>query len=210
MIPRLLRRGVRFTIATGRALRGVSDVLARLSLPATTPIALYNGSLGVDAGLTRVVWAQTIRADAARRVVRWALTAQVPVLCYPSPATVGGHLGEAPLGFTWNGLPAPHPEPNGYSVKWEGPDSVQLAPQCLALLIDLRGAERPILPRGLESLDEFTVTMSGPSFLEVRPYRADKGHAPPQRSLADLGYHWTPCWHSATMIMMSRCCASRA
>lgn len=177
MLPRLQRRGVRFTIATGRAFGGVANIMPRLALPPRTPIALYNGSLCVDAGLRNVLRSRFVAATAARRVVRSALAAGLPALCYPNIQLINGELRESPMGFTPDGKAPPHAEPNGYDVRWLGPESVASLPDCLALLVDLRSAGSSTTSFDLVADGEFSITQSGAGFIEVRPIASDKGYA---------------------------------
>ncbi len=176
-IPRLRRRGVKFTIATGRAFKGVSAILPRLKLTASTPLALYNGSICIDAAKRQVFYSLKIQANVTKEVVAWGLSRGLPVLCYPELALRSGGLLETPIGFTVDGIPAPHPEPNGYDIKWLSASQVDSAPDCLAVLIDLRDrltwnliSERFLHPG-------VTITQSGSSFLEIRPHGCDKGMA---------------------------------
>lgn len=174
-IPRLRRRGVRFTIATGRAFRGVATVLPRLGLTGSMPLALYNGSLCIDAARRNVLYSRTISAAISARVVAWGLSLGRPVLCYPELANSMDGLHETPMGFLPDGNPALYAEPNGYEVTWLGPSDVNTVPNCHAILIDLR-ASNNVVSTPFDAAG-VTITQSGSQFLEIRPNGCDKGTA---------------------------------
>ncbi len=177
-IPRLRHRGIRFTIATGRAFRGVAQILPRLGLTASTPLAIYNGSLCIDAAGRHVISSSVIPADIAVRAVEWGLRRGLPVLCYPQLISRAVELHEAPIGFSCDGSPSNFAEPNGYDIRWYSLQSVDIVPDCLAMLVDLRGADSGNIDLDtIQDLTGVTATQSGRSFLEIRPAGCDKGTA---------------------------------
>jgi len=176
-IPRLRVRGIRFTIATGRAFRGIEEVLPRLGLPSSMPLALYNGSLIVDAARRKIFHSRVIPAVVVAQAVRWGLEKGVPVLCYPLPVIRSSGLLESPMGFTPDGYPPLHSEPNGYEVDWRGPKYSDSVPDCLAVLVDLRHLNGIMWEHACFDHPGVTVTQSSSSFLEFRPAGGDKGMA---------------------------------
>jgi hydroxymethylpyrimidine pyrophosphatase-like HAD family hydrolase len=176
-IPRLRHRRVGFTIATGRALKGVQPILPRLGLTPSMPLALYNGSLVIDARGRKVLHSRIISAEDATKTVRWALHRNLRVLCYPQVSLSNGGLFEPPIGFTSSTTSTEFTEPNGYQISWKGVGDADALPDCLAILIDQRGVANP---PGLYEFDPAiyaTATRSGPSFIEIRPRGSDKGLA---------------------------------
>lgn len=177
-IPRLRHRGVRFTIATGRAFRGITEILPRLGLTDSTPLAIYNGSLCVDAAGKHVLSSRVISSEVVSKVVEWGLHRGLPVMCYPQLVMRAAVLDEVPMGFSVRGKGSINGEPNGYNIQWYSSHHLDLIPDCLAILIDLREMGDRILDLGsITDIDEVTITQSGAKFLEIRPKGSDKGVA---------------------------------
>lgn len=175
---RAKRPYVKFTVATGRAFRGVGGLLRNLQLRDDTPIALYNGSLVLRPGGGPPLSINSISPAAFRRVALAAEQAGATLLAYrydiPAPALLST---AAECVFGW-GPRCPDQEINGLRVI-VGSDFHSLALSPIAMLIESeRGTPQwDILLRELERVDGVWATSSSARFIEVRPAGITKATA---------------------------------
>jgi hydroxymethylpyrimidine pyrophosphatase-like HAD family hydrolase len=178
---RRLGRPVVLAIATGRTLSWVLR-LEGLSGPRRprTPMVLYNGSVVVDEGGTRVLARRTIKPAALAEVGAIAAAHRVPLLAYSGPVEHrrGGLLrtpAERVLGFA----PAPgiaH-DVNDLPIEWSAERAVLLPFDPVAMLLDLTTttvSARGEIAAATDAVNGVTVTGSGAGYVEIRPLGSHK------------------------------------
>ena len=178
IIRSLERYGVLFALATGRAYRGVRDLIKRLPLKPRIPIVLYNGSVVFQPETGRLLRYATIAEEDACTLFRLGNEYAVTLLAYRwqvaghSQTMLTGHaeevVGCAPIELRaekdFNGLP----------VDWLDEELPPRFEPC-AVVVDCSGHARiSILRERIAQLRSVDVTVSGTRFLEIRPAGTNK------------------------------------
>lgn len=175
-----MSRQVKLTIATGRALAGVTALLVDLELDRTMPIIVYNGALVVRPDGNQVISRELISPDAAQEVINLGHSHSVNVLAYAYGSTtfLTSEAVEEKV-YGWVGNPQFKTDINGIPVSWQcsGSGTQELWP--VAILIDLRSSPQllPTLRQQVEKVSGISVTISGSNFLECRAENCNKGTA---------------------------------
>lgn len=178
LVRGLWAKQVRFSIATGRALKGVSNILPTLRLPKTTPIALYNGSYCCDAQCSRIIHCAAFGTDTINTLVQAAAVAGCDILFYPMPIIGEGVDASAPFGIAATDLIPQIVEPNGYQVNWITQHEIAMIPECVASLVMLGNAVKMDTDlRNTFVTDQTSATTSGGPYIEIRPKGSNKGVA---------------------------------
>lgn len=187
---------VKFTIATGRTLSGVIDLLDNLGIPKGVPIILYNGSLVVMNGNFKILVKKTIPLNIIKEIFSITENKPVQILAYFYEETPSFKLESlhSPIDYEfvlgWSENKRPEKEFNEMTINWLdwGDYPIQSLPS--AILIDTASKKDSgsLLENIIQNMPEITVTKSGTSFLELRPSGSDKGKALEEVSTI-LGYH---------------------
>lgn len=180
-------RHVRLTIATGRALAGVTTLLVDLELDRKMPIILYNGGLVVRPDGNQIISRALISPDAALEIVNLGRAHSVNVLAYVygSESFLSSETIKEKV-YGWGEQLRFKTEVNGIPVSWQSAHAVTQGFSPIAILIDLRSSPHllPDLRQQVEKVSGISVTISGSDFLECRADKCNKGVA-----LATLADH---------------------
>lgn len=176
------RYGVSLTLATGRTLVGVEELVESLGLAASVPLVLYNGSVVFTRGSGAIISRDTIDPAALLKVVELARDAGFAVLAHFFGGT-GQALEEPGLGreqvMGWCSQAPPYAaEFNGLSVDWR--TDLEDGLTACAILVDVldRSAEEQSeLSHALSTIPGIEVTRSGAQFIELRPAGVSKATA---------------------------------
>ena len=175
-----MSRQVRMTIATGRALAGVTTLLVDLELDRKMPIILYNGALVVRPDGNQVIYRALIPPDAALEIIDLGQSHSVNVLAYVygSKSFLASETIEEKV-YGWGGNPRFMTEINGIPVSWQSACTVTQEFWPVAILMDLRSSPQllPNLRQQVEKISGISVTISGSNFLECRAVNCNKGIA---------------------------------
>lgn len=174
--------GVALTLATGRSLSGVHNLLSTLSLRKGVPIILYNGSLVVRNKTFEILSRKTIETNILQAIVNLSSELGVPALAYfytgPTNQLASSSDNiEYVLGWAEGGHVS-H-EFNGMRVDWQGGHKITEKANPSAILIDIstKGDCALAILRRLQKVVGISVTHSGQSYLEIRPADSNKGVA---------------------------------
>jgi len=173
---------VRFTLATGRTFGGVRELYERLSLPAGTPLVLYNGSVVIEGGTGRILHRVTIPAASIEQVLHRARNYRCEVFGYSCsyPVEVGSdRLGviEQVFGCRFGSSRTRRAarDFNRNEINWLSPTHLSSIPLPSAVLISADDAAMlDALARDLRAIPEVNVTRSGTVYLELRPAFSNK------------------------------------
>jgi Cof subfamily protein (haloacid dehalogenase superfamily) len=174
-------KGIRVTIATGRALAGAADLAQSLNPGGEVPIVIYNGALVAWPKKRLCLYHQTISDIAARAVLDIAKTYDLPALAYTVDQNSLGFESE-PLAETVYGwckkAPSEHHEFNGLPVRWMKDLAELVGNATTAILLDCgsRPSAQEVQGR-IALVPGVSPTLGGTSSLEIRPYGANKGVA---------------------------------
>ena len=134
-------RHVRLTIATGRALAGVTTLLVDLELDRKMPIILYNGGLVVRPDGNQIISRALISPDAALEIVNLGRAHSVNVLAYVygSESFLSSETIKEKV-YGWGEQLRFKTEVNGIPVSWQSAHAVTQGFSPIAILIDLRSS----------------------------------------------------------------------
>jgi HAD superfamily hydrolase (TIGR01484 family) len=175
-LRKLPRAGIRFSLATGRAITGVQTVIrslehARGQWPArrwTLPVVAYNGAVVAIPAEPMVLDRLLISPDAVARTIATVLDADCTAFAYVCPQRLDLQPAEAVHGYTRT-LHRPPREFNGMPVFWSDDADPALHDVVAMLIAD--PAVTANLPRIAATLESqrlpIRVTTSGGPYLEV-------------------------------------------
>src|SRR5258708_16023481 len=172
-----------FTIATGRALAGITPLLNQLRLRPNIPVAAYNGSLVLLPQKRLPLHEAAIPREAFRELLKLASAVNVPTLAYvfdSSPRAEEFFESPGEKVYGWHIQGGQDRELNGLtitrSVLPDLPDEVE----AIAVLLDVRELSASAaghVRAELEGVQGLSVTQSSTSYLEIRPVGANKATA---------------------------------
>jgi len=174
---------VLFTIATGRALAGVTPLLNQLQLKSNIPVATYNGSLVLYPQRQCLLHESTVPRESFRQLLTIAAKVKVPTLAYicdfsPQPERYFKCPGETVFG--WHIKCGQERELNGLTINCMPSPDLPVALEPIAVLLDvheLTSSGVDHVRADLEELQGLTVTQSSRTYLEIRPIGANKATA---------------------------------
>lgn len=179
----LTSQATKLTLATGRTLTGIHDVMKRLSLQKSVPLILYNGSVIVENGSFDVIFKRTISSTSLSIIIDVALDHDAYALAYafdPPPLSQTKQSGWQEYVLGWSGVERPDYEFNGMKVQWVGDKSGTENFEPSAILI---GGEKAtphtneIMQRIITRASDVDITSSGGGYIEIRPKDSNKGVA---------------------------------
>lgn len=184
MVQRLVRslahpqHGVTVTIATGRTLTGVREVLDKLPLSRGTPMILYNGGVVVSSGRLDLIRTWNIKRAAMEELLRVATRFGLQLFAYfiqdsRQSQLEGKHEVECVRLFGCG--PSEMTEPN--SMPFERVELWDRSWLPAAVLLGGRAESLEGADSLLRRIGGISVTRSGGPFLEIRPADANKGAA---------------------------------
>ncbi|WP_169725345.1 HAD-IIB family hydrolase [Fundidesulfovibrio putealis] len=175
------RYDVGVTIATGRAFSGVANLVSKIGIPRGMPMVLYNGSVVLRCGTTKIIQHKSIDRRVVREVLGVLGQTQVTVLVYYflSPSD----LFISPFDFQekvcgWTKCSQFKNEFNGLPVDWRkdlndlpnlNASAILIHSECLDVLKAARDS--------LVSFKEISITFSGGKHIEIRPHGSNKASA---------------------------------
>lgn len=181
-LRRALRHySTRMTLATGRTLFGVRDIVCALDLPSEIPIIIYNGSVVVTNKSFNPIYQLTIPIESLNKIVDIGLEYECPVLAYFYHPIAGGEcepgLNEEVVG--WSITKKPKREVNGMTVSWIEGHYSKSSDMLSAILLGKIGDEkrRSAILDAISKISDISVTTSGGDYVEIRPADSDKGKA---------------------------------
>jgi len=184
ILSRALRsQATKLTLATGRTLTGIHDVMKRLSLPKGVPLILYNGSVIVENGSFDVLFKRTISSTSLSIIIDIVLDHDGYALAYafdPPPISRTKQSGWQENVLGWSDIERPDYEFNGMKVQWISDESGTENFEPSAILI---GGEKTaphikeIMQRIITRVPDVDITSSGGGYIEIRPKGSNKGVA---------------------------------
>lgn len=175
---------VKFTIATGRTLNGVAEMIKELKISRDVPIILYNGSLVLKNGNFQILMKKTIPIEALKQILKFTEKKSVNVLAYFfDPPSSKKLKSSSPLDFEyvlgWSNNISPKKDFNGMDIKWLNWGFCPINSSPSAILIDIINDVKSadLLSNSINEIPGVTVTRSGSQFLEIRPENSNKGKA---------------------------------
>lgn len=172
------RYDVAFTIATGRTLAGVTDLVASIGVQAGMPIVLYNGSVVTNVNGSKLLAQKFIPGCIVRNVVSDLMGCNVTVMMYyfsRSTGTLLSSSGNIDTVYGYTVSEASEFEFNGLRVNWCS--SLKDVPMCdaSAILVHSDSAEALNIAAGhISSYTELSITSSGGKCIEIRPNGSSK------------------------------------
>lgn len=200
----------KLTIATGRTLYGVKNLLKFLMIQKDLPIVLYNGSLVLKSGNFQDMVKKTIPLDILEQILKITKGKSVQILAYFYEEDIYNKSNSSSMDFEyvlgWSEIERPEYEFNKMPVKWlnwgdppihpssllawsDREDASAYPSSLLAILIDIASndADRNSIETLINKIPSITATRSGSRFLEIRPEGSNKGQAIKESS-SSLGY----------------------
>jgi Cof subfamily protein (haloacid dehalogenase superfamily) len=168
--------GVRLTLATGRTLTGAQNTLSALGDLGSTPIILYNGSLVIQPGPRRIIAHRQIDASIVKKVVSAGRQSDSDLFIYSVDADKDDSSIELSswetVRFSGSSSP-PDCEFNGMPVLLL--NEAEIPGPATAILVLLRpDKDQAALKEFLTAIPEISITSSGQSYIEVRPFGSSK------------------------------------
>ncbi|HAB51988.1 MAG TPA: hypothetical protein DCE80_07450 [Ignavibacteriales bacterium] len=170
------RHGVKMTIATGRTLSGVRQLIDEFPILKDTPMILYNGSL-VLTRKYKILFQDFIPTESLQRIIELSSKHKVKVLAYV--CNYFGVDGPEERAFGWSSLDRPKLEYNKMLVKWLNWGNIENITTPSAIVIHTSGQIKTItdISSGLSNIDDISYTHGGTAYIEVRPKNSNKGTA---------------------------------
>lgn len=179
----LTSQAAKLTLATGRTLTGIHDVMKRLSLPKGVPLILYNGSVIVENGSFDVLFKRTISNTSLSIIKNIALDHDAYALAYafdPPPLSRTKHTEWQEYVLGWSGVERPEYEFNGMKVQWFSDKSGTENFEPSAILIGGENSTlhtNEIMQQIITRSSDVDITSSGGGYIEIRPKGSNKGVA---------------------------------
>lgn len=164
------------TIATGRALSGISGLLYSLPIKSNYPIILYNGSLVLTNKIYEPIFKKSISNEMLTGVLSYAKRFNVSVLAYYFEL----FNKETVLGWTNNNKPVY--DYNGLEILWQHSFSneniINGEPSMLVINTSSESEKNieDLLVR-LRTMEGISVSRGGAAYIEVKPIGINKGVA---------------------------------
>ncbi len=176
---------VRLTIATGRTLSGMEDVLSVLKIRRGTPIIFYNGSIVVLNGTFKTLAKKIIPLESLKQLLNLIDGQPVQILAYfynelsPKMQRNPFSFRDSEFVLGWSEIDCPEREFNGMRVKWLnwGECPVFSSPSAILVNTKSEGMSEYLLENVLNKISGVAVIRSGKEYLELRPIGSDKGKA---------------------------------
>jgi len=176
---------VKLTIATGRTLKGVENLLAALKISKNVPLILYNGSIVTISEDHKTLIKKNIPLESLKQLFETAKGEQVQILayCFKNPRSGKAKTSLSSSDFEsvtgWSEIDRPVRESNGMPVKWlDWGDCQDLASPSAIIINTMNSlASENLLRKVHNKTPEVTITQSRSGSLELRPMGSDKGKA---------------------------------
>jgi Cof subfamily protein (haloacid dehalogenase superfamily) len=177
---------VKLTIATGRTLHGVENLLKNINIPKDFPIILYNGSLVIVRESHRLILKKTIPLETLQTTIKKIHDEPIRMLAYFYDETImfesSFNKNNPEVVFGWTNIGKIDKEFNQMDIQWINWDVIpDIKNSLLAILIESN--DKKILTsvkRKLKNFKEITITKSGSQYLEIRPADSNKAKAAEQ------------------------------
>ena len=172
---------VRLTIATGRSVAGVSELLNRLDIRGL-PVIVYNGSLVLDFATQQVICKTIITPSAVGRILRIVQEIDGCAFAYVfnGPMEWAIHNDdrrEVVIGWKYNSHS--YEEFNRMSVDWRTRYESREEISPVAMIVDLSksNVDPAQLRRDLKCIEQISITGSNKNLIEIRPSGSNKSTA---------------------------------
>lgn len=164
---------VNLTIATGRTLRGVAQLIRDLRISRYIPIILYNGSIVID-NKFNVIQHKTIPYSSYKSIINICSNYEVKVLGYFCHFLGTKRPEEFAIG--WSSIDRPAFEYNSMPVKWLPWEDTEVPIPPSSIVVHTPKGIKDIVSmlRQIDPLKDVSTTLGGESYIEITPVGSSK------------------------------------
>ena len=172
------RYGCLFTIATGRAVNSVRNLIKDLAIQRGMPLVLYNGAVVVEYPSFEIIRKIDLEMEEIGAVLAVCERHPVAVYAYRYDGPLQSDFGHGSIESVFGWSHAPHAiyDFNGLQVQWQKSFELGLLSGFSTMVIEMLGDSPPdALKQQLEQNCKVLCSRSSNRYLEIRPPNCSKG-----------------------------------